>query len=137
MIVLIFNKHGDYRITFDGHVLLIEGEGPWNKETVLSYVDEIKSIQVKYSDSCLGLICALQGESIVTFDAKEALQNLQHWRIINGYVYPIAFVFIKAGERSFYEALFRDIHKDTRMAPRFFPSVEQARRWLMDVRNNS
>jgi hypothetical protein len=130
---LIFNAHGEYRITFDGHIILVEASGPWNKETILSYVEEIKTLQAKVSGSCLGIIYALKGESIVTPDAKVVLQKLQQWRVKEGYVCPTAFVFLDEEERAFYEALFRDIHKNSTMPPRFFTSVEQAKKCLMKI----
>ena len=134
---MIFKKHGDYRVTFDGRIVLVEATGPWNEETALSYVDEIKTLQVKIKGAFSGLIYALQGEKLGTPEAKNTLQSLQQWRVNEGYVCPTAIVFLDEGQRSLYEALFIDMYKDNPIKPRFFPSIEHARQWLMKVESNN
>jgi hypothetical protein len=135
--VLIFNEHGSYQVTFDGHIILINATGPWNEETALSYAEEIKTLQRKVSGACLGIVFVVQGESIGTPDAKEALQELQQWRVKEGYVWPTAMVFLDTDRRFLYEAIFRDLYKLSPMPPRFFPAIDQAKKWLMEVVTNS
>ncbi|WP_293746809.1 hypothetical protein [uncultured Paraglaciecola sp.] len=128
-----FEEHGQYKTTFDGQIILVEGVGPWNIESVLSFIEQMKTIQVDVGHACIGCITVLRGECIVTHDAKKELQALQAWRINKGFEYPSAFVFPGDEGHSFYEALFSDIHKDRASKPLFFESVEQARKWIIDA----
>lgn len=69
----MFNSHGTLIINREDNIVILDGVGPWNEESVLSAREFFSKLHQEMRNDVWGLIAILRGESVHTPEASEQL----------------------------------------------------------------
>ncbi len=121
--------HGQYALSVDGPMLILRARGPWNREAVQLYRDELALLSTPLEQGAWGLLAIVQGEALLLPDAAALLQQKTATDLARGRV-ATALVFDNVILQELVEEQFSAIYAGLPQSLRFFDDLHEARAWL-------
>ncbi len=126
----IFEDHGTLDIEADGQILIIEGTGPWNLESL----DKSGSVALPVVQPLLGkpwgVLAILHGQVIYVPDAADALVDIVREDKRKGRV-ASAIILTGSDSPNFSENHISEIYTRAGEEFAFFDNQEAAKNWLL------
>lgn len=126
---MIFNSHGVFHFTVEENLLIIEGEGPWNKEAILRSNNDASEIIKQLYGKRWGVLGIFHGEPIFIPDAVDALIEIvgigrRHGRIASALILDETV----HADMGFYHL--SEIYREAGENFKFFNDIVSAKKWL-------
>ena len=124
-----FKKHGSLHVTVDGRFVVLNGEGPWNAESLhLSDSGIMQKIHAMYG-SPWGVLAIFEGEAVYVPEAFSLLRKQIKKEVTLGRVATaVVFNNVKAPLLSRHQ--FKSIYETDGHEVGFFDTEADAREWL-------
>lgn len=127
-----FPVHGELRLSTDGQLLIIEGQGPANLEMVLQYQRNIQAYRDKIMHKPWASLVSLSGTPLVPPEAKVLLTEIVR-QAQQMHLAATAIVFIDVEYASIVRKFWQSIYEETGVMYRFFETEKDARDWLDSI----
>lgn len=125
-----FRRHGEYHIEVIGDILLIDGRGPFNVETVRQYERSIaEALEQMRTTEAWYQISVLHDMSIFTPDAFKKLEKINRWRMSIG-LKATAVVSGHMVGKVLAEQQLANLYLEQGLTHAFFETVEAAKDWI-------
>lgn len=125
-----FPTHGSVELDIEENILLVEGCGPWNLESVVEAELEVVSLLKQLSVGPWGALVALRGDPIYVPDAAVFMSKVIREQKTLGRV-ASALIIEHSATPEFSKRHLGQIYDDAGERYRFFPNKEQAKWWLV------
>lgn len=126
-----FQAHGTLDVHIEGRLLIIEGTGPWNSESVLETDSSAKPIVSPLYGAPWGVIATIRGIPVYVPQAARQLEEIVREDIRNG---RVATALLVEGSDSplFAENHIGEIYQRAGDYFRVFTDHDEARKWVLD-----
>jgi len=121
--------HGHYQLNFQDNILYVEARGPFNKEVLQNYHQDMKDIIQKNKTKNWGVLAVFYGNSILTPEAESALIKVTKYRAKNGMI-AHANVFKESIHADLQQTQFSRIYQTAKVHSHFFSDEQSAKNWL-------
>ena len=129
-----FNKHGSLSVAIDGRLIVLNGEGPWNAESLHLSDDKImQNLRAMYG-SPWGVLSIFRGEAVYVPEAFALLRKQIKKEIPLGRV-ATAVVFEDVNSPLLSKHQFESIYEMPGHEVAFFDSADDAKTWLNSLIN--
>ena len=125
-----FASHGELSITRDGQIMVIEGSGPWNLESLERSGEIALPIQNALKGTAWGVIAIIHGEPVHVPEAAQQLVQYVKNDIKNGRV-GSALLVGNSNSPNFAENHIADIYRRAGETFEFFDDLESAKSWVL------
>ena len=125
-----FPVHGTVKLDIVDSILLVEGAGPWNKESVIQGDKTVEPLIRKLSGKPWGVLVTLYGEPIYVPEAADILTRTIKSQKKYGRV-ASAVIIKESKSPQFAKSHLHQIYQNAGEAVRFFDDQEQAKWWLI------
>ncbi len=125
-----FPTHGSVELDVVDNILLVEGHGPWNLESVMESEKHMEPILKQLSGSRWGALVVLHGDPIYVPDAAAFLSKVIQAQKALGRV-ATAMVVEQSNTPAFSKRHLAQVFDDAGENYRFFPDKKQAKWWLI------
>jgi len=126
-----FAPHGEYRISVEKNMLLVEAKGPFNSEIVASYTTDM-ALAVKQVVAPWSQLIVLHQEGLFTPSAEKQMYSTIRARKDLG-MCASGIVIIGAIARFAIEMQISRIYNDLQVKHQYFDNEKEARDWLLEV----
>lgn len=126
-----FAPHGEYRISLEDNLLLVEAKGPFNSEIVVNYAADMEWA-VKQVVAPWAQLIILHQEGLFTPNAEKQMYSTISARKELG-LSASAIVIIGASARFAMEMQISRIYNDLQVKHQYFDSEKEAREWLIEA----
>jgi len=130
----MLNAHGKYQMNFEGNILYVEAEGPFNKELLTDYHHDIEKlitqITTEQKIKKWALLAIFHGDSILTPEAENALINTAKFRATKGMI-ASANIFKNSLHIDLQQTQFARIYQAAKVKNHFFSDEKSAKNWLL------
>ena len=126
-----FAPHGEYRISVENNMLLVEAKGPFNSEIVDNYAADM-ALAVKQVVAPWSQLIVLHQEGLFTPSAEKQMYSTIGVRKDLG-MCASAIVIIGASARFAIEMQISRIYNDLQVVHQYFDNEKEARDWLLEV----
>lgn len=124
-----FPVHGELRLSTDGQLLVIEGEGPANLEMVLQYQRSVQAYRDKIMHKPWASLVLLSGTPLVPPEAKSLLaETIRQAKLMH--LAATAVVLVDVEYALIVKKFWTEIYEETGVTYGFFDSENEARVWL-------
>ena len=125
-----FSIHGSIELDIDERILLAEGAGPWNKESISDSDSRLLPLLEELEGSPWGALVTLHGDPIYVPDAaalliKSIIEQKKQGRVAT------AVIVKDSNSPEFAKRHLSEIYDSAGEIFRFFPSKEEAKWWLV------
>ena len=125
-----FSIHGTVKLDIADRILLVEGVGPWNKESVIQGDKTVEPLIQKLSGNVWGVLVTLYGEPIYVPDAATVLSlSIKNQKKMGRAATAVIIVESKSPE--FARSHLSQIYQNAGEPVRFFSDKEEAKWWLV------
>jgi len=122
-----FASHGQFKISLDGNIVIIEAEGPWNGEFFVNMHRSLAEQVGKLNTDNYALLVVLKGEAVATFDSIEV-----HNKYVRaGNTKAIAISLECCETPSIAKALFQRVYEENNLPHQFFSESASAKEWVL------
>ena len=125
-----FSMHGTVKLDIADRILLVEGVGPWNKESVIQGDKDVEPLIQKLTGRPWGVLVTLYGEPIYVPEAASVLSASIKSQKKLGRV-ATAVIVCESKSPEFAKSHLSQIYQNAGEPARFFNDVEQAKWWLV------
>jgi len=126
-----FAPHGEYKISVENNLLLVEAKGPFNSEIVANYTADM-ALAVKQVDAPWGQLIVLHQEGLFTPSAEKQMYGTISARKDLG-MCASGIVIIGASAKFAIEMQISRIYNDLQVKHQYFDNEKEARDWLLEV----
>ncbi|WP_340679634.1 hypothetical protein [Paraglaciecola sp.] len=125
-----FPIHGTVNLNIAERILLVEGIGPWNKESVIQGDKTVQPLIQKLSGNVWGVLVTLYGEPIYVPEAATILSNSIKDQKKFGRI-ATAVIVVESKSPEFAKSHLSQIYQNAGEPVRFFNEQQQAKWWLI------
>lgn len=125
-----FRTHGTVRLDVEDRILLVEGVGPWNIESVMVAAKTVSPLIQQFSGCIWGVLVVLYGEPIYVPEAATYLSKAIKAEKQKGRV-ATAVIVMESKSPEFSKSHLSQIYQNAGETVRFFEHKEQAKWWLV------
>lgn len=126
----IFNAHGSLRVNVEGPLLILEGTGPWNLESLLDSGKIAGPQLAKLAGKPWGVIATLYGEPIYVPEAADMLSEIVRQNKLDGRV-ASALLVDKSYSPQFARNHIGEIYRNAGETFEFFSDLQLAKQWVL------
>ena len=126
-----FAPHGEYRISVENNMLLVEARGPFNNEIVANYSADM-ALAVKQVAAPWSQLVILHQEGLFTPSAEKQMYSTVSARKDLG-MCASGIVIIGASARFAIEIQISRIYNDLQVKHQYFDNEKEARDWLLEA----
>ena len=126
-----FQAHGSLDVKVEGRLLIIEGAGPWNAESLNESGSSAKALVENLYGKPWGVIATIHGEPIYVPEAAEQLTNIVKQEKHKGRVASALLVEESESPR-FAKNHIGEIYRQAGENFAFFTDMDEARSWVLD-----
>ncbi|NMP30925.1 hypothetical protein HII17_05050 [Thalassotalea sp. M1531] len=119
-------RHGSFEIKCEGNTLIVDAQGPFNKETIQDYQLALTAAIDQMNDSSWQQIIIMREESIFTPEALEQMYAVTHYRKSRGLNFS-AIVFVQSSARTLIEHQLQNIYCEVGIEHQFFDDYDEAK----------
>lgn len=127
----IFRAHGSLEVKVDGRLLVLEGTGPWNLESLHDSGKIAAPIVEPLLGKPWGVIATIHGEPIYVPEAAEKLAQIVRSDKVQGRV-ASALLVDACNSPQFAKNHIGEIYRAAGETFEFFTDYKQAKHWVMD-----
>jgi hypothetical protein len=125
-----FSAHGTLQISLDGPILVVEGTGPWNAESLNLSANVAKPLAVQLKGNNWGVIAILHGQAVYVPDAAAGLVEVVKQDKINGRI-ATAVLADSCESPDFTKEHIANIYHEAGEHFEFFSEYGDAKEWLL------
>ncbi|KXI29994.1 hypothetical protein [Paraglaciecola hydrolytica] len=125
-----FSVHGTVNLDITDSILVVEGRGPWNKESVIQGDKSVAPLLQKLLGKPWGVLVTLYGEPIYVPEAATILSKTIKSQKKLGRV-ATAVIVVESQSPEFAKTHLAQIYQNAGEPVRFFNEHEQAKWWLV------
>ncbi|MGO4892384.1 hypothetical protein [Flavobacterium sp. W21_SRS_FM6] len=125
-----FQVHGTINLNIVDRILVVEGTGPWNVESVAQASKAVSPLIKTLSGKHWGVLVILHGEPIYVPEAASYLSQSIKAEKTRGRV-ATAVIVVESKSPEFAKSHLNSIYRDAGETVRFFDNKEQANWWLI------
>ena len=122
-----FATHGQYKISLEGNIVIIEAEGPWNDEFFLNMHHSLAEKVGQLGSDIYALLVVLKGEAVATYDSIEV--HNKYVRAGNTKAIAISLEFCDTPSTA--KDLFQRVYEENKLLHQFFSESASAKEWLL------
>lgn len=127
------SAHGHYQLNFENNILYVEAQGPFNKEVLANYHQDIERLITKITtenkNAKWALLAIFHGNSILTPEAESALITTAKYRAQHGMI-ASANIFKNSIHTDLQQTQFARIYQEAKVRNHFFSDEKSAKSWL-------
>lgn len=127
----IFNAHGTLRVSVEGSLLVLEGTGPWNLESLYASGKVAGPKLASLLGKPWGVVATLYGEPIYVPEAADLLSDIVRQNKVNGRV-ASALLVDKSYSPQFARNHIGEIYRNAGETFEFFTDQQEARHWVLE-----
>jgi hypothetical protein len=124
-----FEVHGTLDLSLEDHILTIEGEGPWNMESMYAANEKVQPFAAQLIGQPWAVLAILRGDPIYVPAAAKMLSNIVKQDIENGRV-ATAVLLNQSNSPEFGKRHLAEIYRSAGEIYEFFDDEKTARSWL-------
>ncbi len=124
-----FNIHGSLTLSVEGSLLMLEGEGPWNLESLLKSGKDVAPLVTPLYGKPWGVVCTILGEPIYVPEAAKMLVDIVRTDKEKGRV-ASALLVNRCNAPKFAHNHISEIYNEAGEEFAFFDDIEEAKRWV-------
>lgn len=123
------HPHGSYSLNFENDILHVEARGPFDKELMEKYHNDMQMILTNRKGSPWATLVQYHGNGIFTPDAESALVELTKYRAKKGMV-ANATVFHKSVHNELQQMQLSRVYQAANVRFHVFSEAKSAKNWL-------
>ena len=124
-------EHGNYTIEVKDKVLIVDAHGPFTKEIMEQYKEDIKKVTHYFTESPWGSLVTYYGNGVFTPEAEEALVKITNYRVNRGMI-ANATVFIDSANADLQQMQLSRVYQNCNVVFHVFSDINHANQWLTD-----
>lgn len=124
-----FGIHGSLSLSLEGNILVLEGEGPWNIESLLKSGEDVVPLAKQLYGKPWGVVCTILGEPIHVPDAAQMLVEIVRSDREKGRV-ASALLVDNCNAPKFARNHIGEIYSQAGEVFEFFTDEQEAKRWV-------
>lgn len=128
-----FAPHGQFSISVEGRILIVEGTGPGNREVIEKYQKDVLPLkqQLSLTGKPWGNVVVLHGQSLLVKEAEMMVSDITVKSIAMGLAY-IAIVLDDVECINIVKNLWHQIYSRSGISFEFFTDYDKAMDWLQE-----
>ncbi len=124
----MFDAHGRFRVTVHGDVLVVDGWGPWDKQTAAAYSRAVDAATLEMRAPWAALI-RFRSEPLMWTDTRDHIRDAVRMRVARG-MRSMAVVMPDMPEANLVRAQYAQLYGECGAEFAFFLDDEPALAWL-------
>lgn len=126
-----FSAHGTLQLSLDGLILVVEGSGPWNVESLSDSGTIAKPLARQLQGKHWGVIAILHGQAVYVPEAAAELTAVVKQNRLNGRV-ASALMVDDCESPEFTKQHIANIYREAGEPFKFFSQYSDAKEWLLE-----
>lgn len=124
-----------YTIDIQDNIIAVDSHGPFNKEVVELYSDDIKSAIKHFNGKPWGSLITYYGNGLFTPDAEDSLLENTRYRESHGLI-AVAAILKNSNHADIQQLQLTRIYQDTSITFHVFCDEDSAQEWLSEFVQN-
>lgn len=125
------SSQGSYTIDVKDNIITVDCYGPFNKEVVAQYSDDIKKSIKDFNEKPWGTIITYYGNGIFTPEAESSIQESARYRAENGMI-ALAAIIKNSKHADLQHMQLSRIFQETDITFHVFCSMDNASSWIQE-----